>query len=795
MLMKILKTLILGGALAAGIASGFGAGILTPTDSPGVSLKIKEHHVAVVINNGFARTEVRQTFLNESDRDLEAIYAVPVPEKGSLSELEIQVGEKILTGEVLKKALAEHVYEEEKSQGNDVGFASKDSYQRFEFRVSRVPAGGEAGMRYVYYEPLVIDAGIGRYHYPLEEGGTDEAAAGFWTRNSQVESDFSIQVDLKSAWPVEDTRTPGLNGLFEEVDEKTLRYSYRSNGAANLDEDFVFYYKLKEGLPGRVEMITYRENEDKPGTFLMLLTPGDDLSMLSEGADYVFALDVSGSMQGKLHTLTSGVKRAIDQMRGVDRFRIVAFNRSAWELTSDWQNATEANVNAAIRQIDQLQSNGGTNVYAGVEKALRGMDSDRVSSLILVTDGVTNEGIVDPKRFHGLLHAKDIRFYGFLLGNSSNWPLMRVMCDASGGYYKSVSNADDILGEIVLAKNKIVHQAIHDATLKVEGVETFDVSDFRIGKIFYGQQLALFGRYDGGGEANIRLTAKISGEEKIYETNIHFPDTDKSHPELERMWAMDQVQKIQIAEMIGFAETSEAQAAIEDIGVAYQIVTDHTSMVALDDDGFARHSIDRRNSARVAIERTAQSVRTINGAQRVDTQQPMYQRSAPSVGGGGGGGAFGPWFAALTLVGLAVGFGRKRGVKLVCLGSALAFLAASQEVLLAAENGEESYESRAAASRSNLNRSLGIFWEVSGNTIHEIESEKALPKREIHASAAKRDRRALPRLKQEVDQGISSGRKSGNFGLQLFNNIPIFDFTWGSVRSSERERFTGQTAR
>ena len=39
------------------------------------------------------------------------------------------------------------------------------------------------------------------------------------------------------------------------------------------------------------------------------------------------------------------------------------------------------------RSIEQISSGGGTNVYAGLELALDDVDADRVTSLVLVTDG------------------------------------------------------------------------------------------------------------------------------------------------------------------------------------------------------------------------------------------------------------------------------------------------------------------------------------------------------------------------------------------------------------------------
>ena len=73
-------------ALAALLAaSGAGAaGTLTPVGSPDAPIQILEHHAEIVINNGFAQTEVTQTFFNPNAVDLEGIYAFPVPRSESV---------------------------------------------------------------------------------------------------------------------------------------------------------------------------------------------------------------------------------------------------------------------------------------------------------------------------------------------------------------------------------------------------------------------------------------------------------------------------------------------------------------------------------------------------------------------------------------------------------------------------------------------------------------------------------------------------------------------------------------
>src|SRR5262245_11668125 len=196
--MKRTMTILAPLALLA-VRAGFAAGTLTPQGSPQAPIQIRDHRVEVVIDNGFARTEVTQTFFNPNTEDLEAIYSFPLPKSASLSEVTIWAGEQELNGEVVERDEAKRIYEEEREQGNDAGMAGKEGIQSFEFNVSRVPAGSETRIRFVYYQPLAIDAGIGRYVYPLAEGGTDGEAERFWTRNAKVEGTFAVHVELKSA--------------------------------------------------------------------------------------------------------------------------------------------------------------------------------------------------------------------------------------------------------------------------------------------------------------------------------------------------------------------------------------------------------------------------------------------------------------------------------------------------------------------------------------------------------------------------------------------------------------------
>ena len=198
--------------IVASSAPALAAGTLTAQGSPDQPVRIHDHRVQVVINNGFSQTEVIQTFYNPNPYDVEAIYSFPLPKSASLSEVTVKAGETEIHGEVVEAQKAEDVYTAEKDRGRRAALATQDGYQAFEFRVAPVPAEGDVEIRFVYYQPIEIDTGIGRYLYPLEEGGTDAAAEAFWLRHDKVDGLLTIDVELRSAYPVADVRAPGLEG-------------------------------------------------------------------------------------------------------------------------------------------------------------------------------------------------------------------------------------------------------------------------------------------------------------------------------------------------------------------------------------------------------------------------------------------------------------------------------------------------------------------------------------------------------------------------------------------------------
>ena len=516
------------------------AGLMTPTGSNLPQLEIRQHHVNVVIEDGYAITSVEQVFANPHSTDLEAIYSFPVPEKAAVGEFTYWIDGVPVTGEVLEKQQAREIYEDEKQAGRDAALTEQDSYRTFDIAVYPVRAGQDVHIKLTYIQAAHVDSSIGRYVYPLEDGGVDEQKLSFWTYNEAVKESFTFNLSFRSSWPINDFRLPKHpQANIQKVSDSEWNISMTNGATAleegentsaspsvthRLDEDIVVYWRQAQGLPGSVEMVTYKKNPGERGTFMMTVTPGDDLAPIIEGRDWVFVLDFSGSMEGKFHSLIEGVNEGLSKLNPNDRFRIILFNNQTREVTQGFEYATPENVQHYMRELENNRPNSGTNLFAGLNHGIHSLDADRSNALILVTDGVANLGYTEKKDFLELLEQQDVRLFTFVLGNSSNRPLLESMAKISNGFAMNVSNSDDIAGKLLEATSKLTHEALHDIDLNISGIKVSNLTPEHFGSLYRGQQLILFGHYWGSGQATVNLNGKLSGDDKSYTTTFDFPE-------------------------------------------------------------------------------------------------------------------------------------------------------------------------------------------------------------------------------------------------------------------------------
>ncbi len=595
------------------------AGLLIADGGFGGVLEIKEHDVDVTINNGVAVTRVTQVFENTENRQVEALYTFPVPRGASVSNFSMWINGKEMVGEVLEKQRARQIYDSYKQRRKDPGLLEQVDYKRFEMRIFPIAAGAEQKVQIAYYQELAVDHDEALYVYPLATVTRGDADA-------RTTGRFAINFQVKSEVPVTGLESPSHPGEFVPARHtETYQQASLETDGGSLARDVVLRYRLSRPKTG-FDLITSRQ-KGEDGYFLLTLTAGEELAALDSGMDYVFVLDISGSMatDGKLIVSKSAVQAFIDELAPEDRFEVMTFNVQPQTLFGELRPAADQSRGPASAFLDTRQARGGTVLAPAMNTAYRYADPDRTLNVVVLSDGMTEQR--ERRELMDLIDGRprNARVFCIGIGNEVNRPLLEQMADDSGGLAAFISRGDDFTRAAKAFRRKLMRPVAADIRLEIDGAGVRELEPALVPNLYYGAPVRIYGRYSGSGEARVRMKANVQGVALERETTLLFPETDGGNPEIERMWAWKRIDGL----LKQADRSGDRRPVLEEVvrlGEDFSIVTEYTSFLVLENDAeYQRWKIDRKNRARIGRDRSAQLQREADLAR-------LRNRSAADIG-------------------------------------------------------------------------------------------------------------------------------------------------------------------
>jgi len=574
-----------------------GAGLLIADGGFGGVLEIKNQSVDVTINNGVAVTNVEQIFLNTENRIVEALYTFPVPKKASVANFSMWINGKEMIGEVVEKERARKIYESYKQTRKDPGLLEQVDFKRFEMRIFPIAAGAEQRVRITYYQELDFDHDWANYVYPLATTTRSGAA-------KSTSKTFSFRLDVKSEVPIAKMESPSHSqAMAITTFEDHLYRASLETTEAELTEDIVVAYRVNRPITGLDVIASKESNQD--GFFQTTLTVGDELEAAEKGMDYVFVLDVSGSMRNrsKLNLSQLSISAFVESLSPEDRFELITFNEMPQMRLGGLVPAIADNHAKAIEILASLQARGGTSLRPAIQAAYRYADSDRPLNVVVLSDGLTEAG--DSRALVETIQARpeNCRVFAVGVGNDVNRPLLRSMAERAGGLASFLSLGDDFERQAAAFRRKLTRPAIEDVKLTFNGT-IYDVEPLERANIYHGSPLRLYGRYRKGGSVDVTLTGTIMGAPFEQQARIDLPQADDSNPEIERMWGSYRVNRLMESARQG---DSIARNEVVTLCEQFSIVSEFASFIVLENDSeYRRWNIERRNLARSSRDRAAQ---------------------------------------------------------------------------------------------------------------------------------------------------------------------------------------------
>ncbi len=579
------------------------AGLLIADGGLGGVLEIKEHDVQVTINNGIAVTKVTQVFHNTEKRQVEALYTFPVPKGASVANFSMWINGKEMVGEVLEKQRAREIYNSYKQVRRDPGLLEQVDYRTFEMRIFPIGPDADQKVQITYYQELDYDHDTATYVYPLAtvtRKGVDARTTG----------KFAIGFDVKSAVPIVELETPSHGTAFAiaKHSEAYWQANLESNGGS-LAQDVVLACRVARPQTGMDLITSKRDGED--GFFCLTLTAGHDVAKEQDSMDYVFVMDVSGSMgaEGKLLVSKDSVAAFLNELSETDRFEIITFNLQPYLAFSQLQPATAANKQRALDYLSRQEARGGTVLQPAMTTAYKYASADRPLNVVILSDGLTEQQERQVLLQQIQARSGNTRVFCIGVGNDVNRPLLEQLAADSGGLSAFISASDNFARQARAFRQKLMRPFATGLEIKIDGVEVKDLEPLTVPNLYFGAPVRIYGRYRGGGTAQVALRGSVKGVEVKQTAQLEFPKADAANPEINRLWAWHRINAL-LKDADRKGDRSAVAPEIVRLGEDFSIVTEYTSFLVLENDAeYQRWKIARRNLESTGHDRQVQARR------------------------------------------------------------------------------------------------------------------------------------------------------------------------------------------
>jgi Ca-activated chloride channel homolog len=565
-------------------------------------LPLKETRADVRISGVIADVLVTQVYRNEGSRPIHARYMFPASTRAAVHGMTLQVGAQRVRAQIREKEAAHKEFDQAKAAGKSAALLEQQRPNVFSMSVANVMPQDEIHVELHYSELLVPTDGTYEFVYPTVVGPrySNEPARSAPEDDRWVESpylhegqlptySFDIHARIAAGMRLQDLVCPSHHTIVEWENLNTAVVRLDPSEAQGGNRDFILRYRL-EGTQIETGLLLYPGADE--GFFLLLVEPPVRVTPQQiPPREYIFVLDVSGSMYGfPLDTAKVLMRDLVGGLRPVDRFNILFFSGGSWLLASESLPATPENLREAMAAVEQMRGGGGTELAAALQRALDLPAGDGVSrSTIVVTDGYVGAEADVFERIRNNLDRSNL--FAFGIGSSVNRYLIEGMAKAGQGEPFIVTSAAESSAAAARFREYVQSPVLTDVEVSSKNFETYDIEPPSIPDLFADRPLVIFGKWRGGATGTLRVRG-IGGDGPFEQTfNVADAGASDDNRALRYLWARARVARLSD---YGSRNDDASRQEVTNLGLSYELLTPYTSFIAVHEvvrnyDGDARN--------------------------------------------------------------------------------------------------------------------------------------------------------------------------------------------------------------
>jgi Ca-activated chloride channel family protein len=553
---------------------------------------LKQTEVDVNIIGVIAEVRVNQRYSNDGARPIHARYIFPASTRAAVHGMTMSVGQQIIKAEIKERQKAQAEYNQAKNQGQNASLLNQDRPNVFSINVANIMPGDEIEIELHYTELLVPTEGIYEFVYPTVVGPRyadqlepEAPEHDLWVNNPYLHqgevppTKFNIGVTLSTGIALQEivcsTHETEIFWESESVAAVGLRDPENFGG----DRDYILKFRLA-GKEIQSGLMLYEGREES--FFLLMVQPPERVQPLDiPPRDYIFVVDISGSMHGfPLNTAKKLLRNLIGNLRPTDTFNVILFAGGSRMMNPVSVTATPRNIRRAIQLIDKKKGGGGTELLAAMQKGYA-LPRDETCSrtMIIVTDGYIG---AEREVFAEIQNNLDrTNVFAFGIGSGVNRYLIEGIAKAGLGEPFIVTKP----GEASVTARKFRHYiqspVLTNINVDYDGFETYDIEPAAIPDLFAKRPILVFGKWNGKPQGTITLTG--SGGSAEYTQTFPVDETRplEANRSLRYLWARTRIARL--SDFYFYPAHYENTAEITRLGLTYNLLTAHTSFIAVND--------------------------------------------------------------------------------------------------------------------------------------------------------------------------------------------------------------------